>query len=93
MTDKTNLLDYDRKSLETYFDEIGDKSFRAQQVIKWIFHHGIVDYPSMTNLSKNLRSKLEENTTIKLPEIVTEQKSEDGTRKWPGAGAIHPICL
>ena len=36
----------------------------------------------MTNLSKNLRSKLEENTVIKLPEIVTEQKSEDGTRKW-----------
>jgi 23S rRNA (adenine2503-C2)-methyltransferase len=82
MTDKTNLLDYDRKSLETYFDEIGDKSFRAQQVIKWIFHHGIIDYPSMTNLSKNLRSKLEENTVIKIPEIVTEQKSEDGTRKW-----------
>tara|TARA_R110002072_G_scaffold39236_1_gene112831 strand:+ start:2067 stop:3155 length:1089 start_codon:yes stop_codon:yes gene_type:complete len=82
MTDKTNLLDYDRKSLEAYFDEIGDKSFRAQQVIKWIFHHGIVDYQSMTNLSKNLRSKLEENTTIKLPKIVAEQKSEDGTRKW-----------
>ena len=82
MTDKTNLLDYDRKSLETYFDEIGDKSFRAQQVIKWIFHHGIVDYQSMTNLSKSLRGKLEENTVIKLPEIVTEQKSEDGTRKW-----------
>lgn len=82
MTDKTNLLNYDRKSLEVYFDEIGDKSFRAQQVLKWIFHHGIVDYQSMTNLSKNLRSKLEENTVIKLPEIVTEQKSEDGTRKW-----------
>ena len=82
MTDKTNLLDYDRKSLESYFDEIGDKSFRAQQVIKWIFHHGIVDYQSMTNLSKNLRSKLEENTVIKLPEIIAEQKSEDGTRKW-----------
>lgn len=82
MTDKTNLLNYDRKSLEVYFDEIGDKSFRAQQVLKWIFHHGIVDYQSMTNLSKNLRCKLEENTVIKLPEIVTEQKSEDGTRKW-----------
>jgi 23S rRNA (adenine2503-C2)-methyltransferase len=82
MTEKTNLLDYDRKSLESYFDEIGDKSFRAQQVLKWIYHHGVVDYQSMTNLSKTLRSNLEENTIIKLPEIVTEQRSEDGTRKW-----------
>ncbi len=82
MTEKTNLLDYDLKSLESYFNEIGDKSFRARQVIKWIYHHGVVDYQSMTNLSKSLRSNLEENTIIKLPEIVTEQRSEDGTRKW-----------
>ena len=82
MTNITNILDHDRKSLEIYFDKIGDKSFRAQQVIKWIFHHGVVDYASMTNLSKNLRSKLEKKTIIKFPEIITEQKSEDGTRKW-----------
>ena len=82
MTGITNILDYDRKSLGVYFDEIGDKSFRAQQVIKWIFHHGVIDYASMTNLSKNLRSKLEKNTIITPPSIVTEQKSKDGTRKW-----------
>ncbi len=82
MTDKPNLLDYDRKSLESYFIETGDKSFRAQQVLKWIYHHGVVDFKSMTNLSKNLRSDLEQNTCIKLPEIITEQQSEDGTRKW-----------
>ena len=82
MTEKTNLLDYDRKSLEAFFSEIGDKSFRAQQVLKWIYHHGVIDFQSMTNLSKSLRSNLEENATIKLPEIVTEQISEDGTRKW-----------
>ena len=82
MSDKRNLFDYDRKSLQTYFTEIGDKSFRAQQVLKWIYHHGVTDYSAMTNLSKNLRSELEKNTCITPPEIITEQQSEDGTRKW-----------
>lgn len=82
MTDKRNLLDDDRHSLESFFVETGDKSFRAQQVLKWIYHHGVVDFESMTNLSKGLRANLEQNTTIKLPEIITEQLSEDGTRKW-----------
>jgi 23S rRNA (adenine2503-C2)-methyltransferase len=82
MTDKRNLLDYDRNSLESYFIEIGDKSFRAQQVLKWIYHHGVVDFELMTNLSKTLRTELESSTSIKLPEIITEQQSEDGTRKW-----------
>lgn len=77
-----NLLDYDRKSLESYFIDMGDKSFRAQQVLKWIYHQGIVDFGAMTNLSKNLRALLEENTCIKTPEITTEQISDDGTRKW-----------
>ncbi len=80
--EKPNLLDFDRKSLETYFTEMGDKSFRAQQVLKWIYHHGIIDFDSMTNLSKTLRAQLKEKTCIKLPEIITEQKSRDGTRKW-----------
>ncbi len=82
MTGKINLLDYDLNALGSYFNEIGDKSFRAQQVAKWIYHHGVVDYKLMTNLSKTLRRYLAENTIIKLPEIITEQRSEDGTRKW-----------
>lgn len=82
MTDKRNLLDHDRQSLETYFTEIGDKSFRAQQVLKWIYHHGVINFSEMTNLSKTLRKELEQNTTIRLPEIITEQNSTDGTRKW-----------
>ena len=61
---------------------MGDKAFRARQVLKWIYHHGVTDYSLMTNLSKNLRTELEKNTYIKLPEIIGEQKSEDGTRKW-----------
>lgn len=79
---KPNLLDYDRCSLEVFFTEMGDKSFRAQQVLKWIYHHGETDFSAMTNLSKLLRQQLEQNTCINLPKIITEQKSSDGTRKW-----------
>ncbi len=92
-----NLLDYDRKSLESYFIEMEDKPFRAQQVLKWIYHHGAVDFKSMTNLSKSLRSRLEQNACIKLPKIITEQRSEDGTRKWKiqidGGNSVETVFI
>lgn len=77
-----NLLDYDRKSLEAYFQEIGDKPYRASQVIKWVHQVGVHDYALMTNLSKSLRSQLERDLPIKTPEVVMEQLSNDGTCKW-----------
>lgn len=80
--DRTNLLNFDLPSLEAWFSEIGDKPFRARQVIKWIYHHGVTDFSAMTNLSKSLRAQLEEKACIRFPEVVTEQKSSDGTRKW-----------
>ncbi len=80
--DRINLLNFDLPSLEAWFSEIGDKPFRAKQVIKWIYHHGVTDFSAMTNLSKSLRAQLEEKACIRFPEVVTEQKSRDGTRKW-----------
>ena len=82
MTEKINLLDYDRAGLESYFLKIGEKSFRAHQLLKWIYQHGATDVESMTNISNDLRTSLKEITMIKLPEIVSEKKSKDGTRKW-----------
>ncbi len=97
MIAKVNLLDYDRKSLESYFTEMGDKSFRAQQVLKWIYHQGVVDFEAMTNLSKSLRTTLEQNTCIKPPEIISEQKSEDGTYKWliqiDGGNSVETVFI
>ncbi len=77
-----NLLDYDRKGLEAFFSEIGEKPFRAVQLIKWIYQLGIDDFDQMTNLSKSLRAYLNEHCTISTPDIVLEQKSTDGTHKW-----------
>ena len=82
MMGKLNLFDCDRKALESYFADIGEKSFRAHQLLKWIYQHGVINIESMSNLSNDLRAYLKENTSVKLPEIITEKKSKDGTKKW-----------
>jgi len=80
--EKVNLLNFDRQGLEAYFTQIGEKPFRAAQVLKWIYQFGVDDFNEMSNLSKSLREKLSKEAEIKLPEVVTEQISDDGTIKW-----------
>ena len=79
---QTNLLDLDLQAMEAYFADMGEKPFRAAQVLKWIYQHGITDFSEMTTLSKALREKLSDIARIELPKIISEQISEDGTRKW-----------
>jgi 23S rRNA (adenine2503-C2)-methyltransferase len=79
---RINLADKDKRAMEKFFIDVGEKSFRAAQVIHWIHQQGITDFSNMTNLSKPLRERLAETTRITFPEIVTEQLSQDGTRKW-----------
>lgn len=79
---KINLLDFNRSALTTYFQERGEKPFRAQQIFKWVHQIGETDFSAMTNLSVALRQQLAETTEVRLPEVVTEQLSSDGTRKW-----------
>ena len=82
MNKQTNLLDMDLQSMSAYFADMGEKPFRASQVLKWIYQYGITDFSEMTTLSKALREKLSAIAIIELPKIITEQVSEDGTRKW-----------
>ncbi|MFT6624580.1 MAG: 23S rRNA (adenine2503-C2)-methyltransferase [Cycloclasticus sp.] len=82
MSSKLNLLNLDRKGLEAFFAELGEKPFRATQVLKWIHQEGVSDFELMSNLSKALRARLTDIAEVRLPEIVFEQKSEDGTYKW-----------
>ncbi len=77
-----NLLDFDRKGLQAFFAEIGEKAFRADQVLKWIYQEGVTDFAQMTNLSKSLRNYLENHCEIKLPSFAAEQLASDGTCKW-----------
>lgn len=77
-----NLMGHDRQTLETYFASIGEKPFRATQVLKWVHQQGVYDFSEMTNLSKSLRKKLSSEAAFVVPEIIKDQVSDDGTRKW-----------
>ncbi len=79
---KINLLGLDREGLEAFFTARGDKSFRASQVMKWIYGQGVADFRAMTNLGKALRTDLDECAEVRLPDIAEDQCSDDGSRKW-----------
>ncbi|KIZ48290.1 50S rRNA methyltransferase [Pseudomonas oryzihabitans] len=81
-TDKVNLLGLTQPQLESFFESIGEKRFRAGQVMKWIHHFGIDDFDAMSNLGKALKEKLKAAAEIRGPEVVSEDISRDGTRKW-----------
>ncbi|MDI1253434.1 23S rRNA (adenine(2503)-C(2))-methyltransferase RlmN [Thermomonas sp.] len=80
---RTNIFDLDRASLERFFEEdLGEKRFRAQQVMKWIHHRYATDFADMTDLGKALRAKLEERAVVRAPQMIFDKASEDGTHKW-----------
>lgn len=79
---KINLLNLDHQGMREYFAEIGEKPFRADQLMKWIYHFGYSDFELMTNINKKLRDKLQQNCEIKAPEISKKQVSKDGTIKY-----------
>ena len=79
---KVNLAGLTLTKLEDFFSSLGHKKFRAVQLIKWIHQEGELDFARMTNLSKALREELADNCEIRLPEIVTCEESQDGTKKW-----------
>ncbi|WP_374378899.1 23S rRNA (adenine(2503)-C(2))-methyltransferase RlmN [Pseudomonas fluvialis] len=81
-TAKVNLLGLTQQQLEAFFEQLGEKRFRAGQVMKWIHHFGIDDFDAMSNLGKALREKLKACAEISGPEVVSQDISSDGTRKW-----------
>lgn len=79
---KVNLLGMNQQAMEAFFTELGEKAFRATQVLKWIHQFGVSDFDEMSNLSKALREKLNDMAEVRAPEIIMDQQSIDGTRKW-----------
>jgi len=95
---KQNLLDLDRTGLERFFvDVLGEKKFRAHQVMKWIHHHYVTDFDEMTDLGKALRAKLHERAEVLVPKIQFEKPSADGTHKWllamDGRNAVEAVYI
>jgi 23S rRNA (adenine2503-C2)-methyltransferase len=84
---RTNIFDFDRASLERFFEEeLGEKKFRAQQVMKWIHHRYVTDFGDMTDLGKVLRAKLEARAVVHAPQVVLDKASD---RRHPQVAAGH----
>ena len=81
-TKKINLMDLTRQQMREFFAELGEKPFRADQLVKWIYHFGEDNFDNMTNINKKLREKLKAVAEIKAPEVAVEQRSADDTIKW-----------
>jgi len=94
---KVNLMGLSRVQLEQYFLDLGEKKFRAHQVLKWIHHGGVTRIEDMSNLGRSLRDKLLGIAEVRPPEIASQQDSSDGTRKWAvrvdGGGLVETVLI
>ena len=94
---KQNLLGLDASSLARFFEALGEKPFRARQVLRWIHQQGESDFARMSDLSKALRDKLAQAACVAAPPIVGDTPAEDGTRKWlvkvDGANAVEMVFI
>ncbi len=94
---KQNLLDFDAEGLARYFGELGEKPFRARQVLRWIHQAGQGEFASMSDLAKALRQKLDAAALVEAPAIVGDTTAADGTRKWlvkvDGANAVETVFI
>ncbi|HEY2807230.1 MAG TPA: 23S rRNA (adenine(2503)-C(2))-methyltransferase RlmN [Steroidobacteraceae bacterium] len=81
-SDRTNLLGLPRARLEAFVEQLGSKAFRARQLMAWIYKRGAGSFEQMTDLAKDFRARLGELAEIRTPEIVSVQRSADGTVKW-----------
>ena len=81
-TRKTNLLGLNRQALEAFFSNIGEKAFRASQVMKWIHQLREDDFTKMSNISKALQQRLADIAYVGGLDVIVDQLSNDGTRKW-----------
>ena len=79
---KINLLGMSKDELAAFFVSIGEKPFRATQVMKWIYQFGVTDFFEMTNISKKLQQRLHDTACVTPPTVKYKEFSQDGTRKW-----------
>ena len=96
-TPATNLLGLDSRGMEQLFAGLGEKPFRARQVLKWIHRRGAADFSAMTDIARELRAKLGQVAAIEPPAVVGDSTAADGTRKWllkvDGANAVEAVFI
>ena len=81
-SERTNLLGLPRPALEAFVAELGSKPFRARQLMNWMYKRGIGSFAEMTDLAKEFRARLTAQAEVQAPQIMSMQRSADGTTKW-----------
>jgi 23S rRNA (adenine2503-C2)-methyltransferase len=81
-TERTNLLGLPRAALEEFVSQVGSRPFRARQLMQWIYKRGVSSFADMTDLAKDFRARLAQAAEVRAPQIVSTQRSADGTCKW-----------
>jgi 23S rRNA (adenine2503-C2)-methyltransferase len=81
-TQRINLLDFSATGLADFVAGLGEKPFRARQLIRWVHHDGADSFDAMSDLAKSFRAKLAELAIIQAPQVLRDHTSADGTRKW-----------
>jgi len=82
VTERTNLLGLPRLALEAFVAQLGSRPFRARQLMNWIYKRGVGDFADMTDLARDFRARLGACAEVRAPQIVSVQRSADGTVKW-----------
>ena len=92
-----NLLDFDLAGLTAYCEQLGEKRFRATQLFRWIHQRGASDFSEMSDLAKSLRQRLAGVAEVRVPAVLSEQASADGTIKWlfdvGGGDAVETVFI
>src|SRR5438045_2889701 len=81
-TPRTNLLGLPRAALETFVAQLGGQRFRARQLMNWMYKRGVGSFADMTDLARDFRTLLAAQAEVRAPQILSQQRSGDGTRKW-----------
>jgi len=94
---KLDLLGLPAATLVELFESLGEKAYRARQVMRWLYQRHVTDFDAMTDLSAALRAELKEIARAELPPVLKQERSADGTRKWllnVGAGqAVETVYI
>src|SRR5208282_3524807 len=92
-----NLLELDKNGFAQFCSDLGEKPYRARQLMHWIHQSGVDDFEAMTDIAKPLRARLKDTAEVRAPAVVRDTVAADGTRKWlldVGAGnAIEAVFI
>jgi 23S rRNA (adenine2503-C2)-methyltransferase len=92
-----NLLGLPNAELVEFFAGLGEKPFRARQLMQWMYQRRVLDFDAMTNLSRDLRGRLNSAACLDLPDVLRREDSGDGTRKWlidvGGGQAVEAVFI